>query len=57
CEHWWTARVPGTTPPSFQSFAITRQYRVKVEVGVQIAGKKFALKTESHVRDLGSVVG
>jgi hypothetical protein len=54
CETWFKARVPGFTPPSFTSFAISRSYVVKVKLGTEIGGKKFDLEVESHVRDLGS---
>ncbi|KAF2788921.1 hypothetical protein K505DRAFT_254410 [Melanomma pulvis-pyrius CBS 109.77] len=57
CEFWWTGRVPGFTPPSFQSFAVARFYRVRIKMGVEIAGKKFESEVESHVRELGSVLG
>lgn len=53
CEYWFAARIPGFTPPSFTSFAITRMYRVKVKLGVEIGEKKFAYETESHIRHLG----
>jgi hypothetical protein len=53
CEYWFTARVPGFTPPSFKSFAITRAYRVKVKLGVEIGEKRFPFETESFVRSLG----
>ncbi|KAF1849372.1 uncharacterized protein K460DRAFT_365256 [Cucurbitaria berberidis CBS 394.84] len=55
CEVWFTARVPGFTPPNFKSFAITRAYRVKVKLGVEVGGKQFVLEAESHVREMGSV--
>ncbi|KAJ4376226.1 hypothetical protein N0V83_001509 [Neocucurbitaria cava] len=48
-EVWFTARIPGFTPPSFKSFAITRVYKVKVKLGVELAGKQFVLEAESHV--------
>jgi hypothetical protein len=57
CEHWWTGRIPGFTPPSFQSFAISRAYRIKVKMGVEVGGKKFDYEIESHIRELGSVPG
>ncbi|KAF2686723.1 kinase-like protein [Lentithecium fluviatile CBS 122367] len=47
CEAWFSARVPGTTPPAFQSFAITRKYSVKVKMGVEVGGKKFEYEVES----------
>ncbi|KAF1962176.1 hypothetical protein CC80DRAFT_400800 [Byssothecium circinans] len=56
CAVWFTARVPGTTPPSFKSFAITRTYRLKVSVGVEVGGKKFESKIEGVVNALGSAV-
>jgi hypothetical protein len=57
CEHWWTGRVPGFTPPSFTSFAISRTYRIKVKMGVEVGGKKFEYEVESHIKELGSVPG
>jgi hypothetical protein len=54
CEAWFTARVPGFTAPSFKSFAITRAYRVKVKLGIEIAGKKFEHEAEGEVHDLCS---
>lgn len=57
CEHWWTGRIPGFMPPTFISFAIARMYRVKVKMGMEVGGKKFEFEAESHVKDLGSVVG
>jgi hypothetical protein len=56
CEVWFSARVPSVTPPSFRSFAITRVYKVRVKLGVEVGGKKFDMETESHVRELGSVM-
>ncbi len=53
-EVWFTSRVPGFTPPSFKSFAISRAYRLKVKLGVEIGGKQFVHETESHVRSMGS---
>lgn len=53
-EVWFSARVPGFMPPSFQSFAISRTYRVKAKIGVQIGEKRFDYEVESHVRRLGS---
>jgi hypothetical protein len=53
-EIWFAARVPGFTPPSFTSFAITRAYRVKVKLGIVIGEKSFKHEVESHVRYLGS---
>jgi hypothetical protein len=53
-ECWFTARVPGFTPPAFTSWAVTRTYRVKVKVEVEIGGKKFLYEVESHVRHMGT---
>jgi hypothetical protein len=53
-EVWFSARVPGFIPPSFQCFAITRAYRIKAKIGVQIGEKKFEHEVESHVGSLGS---
>ena len=53
CEAWFAARVPGITPPSFRSFAITRAYKVRVKLGVEVAGKKFEHVAESEVSDVG----
>ena len=47
CEVWFTARVPSFTPPSFRSFAISRNYQVKVTLGVEVGGKKFEQKVKS----------
>jgi hypothetical protein len=41
CEAWFTARVPGSTLPSFRSFAITRTYKLLVKLGIEVGGKKF----------------
>jgi hypothetical protein len=41
CDTWFKARIPGFTPPSFKSFAITRTYIIKVKIGIEIGGKKF----------------
>ena len=54
CQVWFTSRVPGFTPPTFKSFAISRAYRVKVKLGVEVGGKQFVLEAESFVRDLVS---
>jgi hypothetical protein len=43
CEAWFTARVPGTTLPSFRSFAITRTYKLSVKLGIEVGGEKFKL--------------
>jgi len=56
CETWFTARIPGYTPPSFTSFAISRHYRLIVKMGVECGGKKFEFETESHVKELGSAI-
>ncbi|KAF9739758.1 hypothetical protein PMIN06_011829 [Paraphaeosphaeria minitans] len=53
-EAWFSARVPGFTPPSFQCFAISRAYRIKAKIGVQIGEKKFQHEVESYVENLGS---
>lgn len=53
-ECWFSARVPGFTAPSFNSFAIARNYRIKAKMGVQIGEKKFEYEVESHVRSLGT---
>ncbi|KAF2126923.1 hypothetical protein P153DRAFT_296707 [Dothidotthia symphoricarpi CBS 119687] len=53
-EVWFTARVPGFTPPGFRSFAVNRSYRVKAKLGVEVGGKKFEHEVESSVRDMGS---
>lgn len=53
-EVWFTARIPGFIPPSFKSFAITRVYRIKVKLGVELGGKQFVLEAESNVSGLGS---
>ncbi|ORY14468.1 hypothetical protein BCR34DRAFT_560510 [Clohesyomyces aquaticus] len=55
CDAWFTGRVPGFTPPSFRSFAITRSYRVKVKVQVGVAGKEFECSAESTDCEMGSV--
>lgn len=55
CEAWFTARVPGFTPPSFKSFAISREYHLKVKLGVGIGGKWFEHELECSVREMGSV--
>jgi hypothetical protein len=54
CEAWFSARVPGFTPPSFKSFAITRAYRLKTKLAVQVGEKAFDMVVESFVRELGS---
>jgi hypothetical protein len=53
-EVWFKGRVPGLTPPSFQSFAITRAYRIKVKIGIEIGGKKFDFTTETPSVRVGS---
>jgi hypothetical protein len=50
CEMWFTARVPGTMPASFVSFAIARAYRLKVGVAIEVGGKKFKLAAKSPVK-------
>lgn len=54
CEAWFSARVPGFMPPSFKSFAINRNYRVKVKLGVEVGGKKFEHKVRSEIRNMRS---
>jgi hypothetical protein len=54
CEAWFKARVPGTTAPSFQSFAITRTYHIKVKIGIEIGGKDFDFEVETAEVTLGS---
>ncbi|KAF2028837.1 hypothetical protein EK21DRAFT_68896 [Setomelanomma holmii] len=54
CECWFTARVPGYTPPSFKSFAISRTYKVKVKLGIDVGGKRFEYEVESEMRHMGS---
>jgi hypothetical protein len=49
CEAWFTARVPGTTPPSFRSFAITRTYKFSVKLGIEVDGKKFEHRVVSKI--------
>jgi hypothetical protein len=49
--------VPSVTPPSFRSFAITRAYKVRVKLGVEVGGKKFDMEVESYVREMGGCVG
>jgi hypothetical protein len=56
CEVWFSARVPGVTPPNFRSFAITRVYKVRVKLGVEVGGKKFDMEAESNVKEMGSLV-
>lgn len=53
-EAWFAARIPSTTPPSFVSFAVTRAYRVKAKVGLEVAGKKVEMDVEGVVDALGS---
>jgi hypothetical protein len=53
CEAWFSARVPGYLAASFASFAIRRTYSVRVEMGVEVAGKKFEYSVESVVQGLG----
>ncbi|KAF2185697.1 hypothetical protein K469DRAFT_707361 [Zopfia rhizophila CBS 207.26] len=55
CEAWFRGRVPGFTPPSFRSFAITRTYRLKVKLRVEIGGKHFDFSAECPNVQLGSV--
>lgn len=53
-DAWFTARVPGTTPSSFCSFAITRAYRIKVKVGVEIGGKLFTSEVTGNINHVRS---
>ncbi|KAF2203227.1 hypothetical protein GQ43DRAFT_334918, partial [Delitschia confertaspora ATCC 74209] len=46
CEAWFTSRIPGYMPPGFRSFAITRAYRVKVKIQVELCGKSFSFEVE-----------
>jgi hypothetical protein len=55
CETWFTARVPGFTPPSFKSFAINRSYKLKITLGVEVAGKWFEQEVESDVKEIWSM--
>jgi hypothetical protein len=57
CEAWFAARVPGFTPPSFRSFAISRMYVVKVKLGVELAGKRFEQEVVSNVKEMRSAAG
>jgi len=52
-EVWFSSRVPGFTPPSFRSFAISRLYRLRVKMEIQIGEKKFEHQVESYVQSLG----
>lgn len=56
CETWFTARIPGYTTPSFKSFAITRAYKIRVRMGIEIGGKKFQHDMETDVCTLESAV-
>jgi hypothetical protein len=53
CEQWFIARIPSETVPSFRSFAITRAYKVRVRLGVEVGGKKFEMEVESLVGRMG----
>jgi hypothetical protein len=44
CEAWFSAQVPGFIPPSFRSFAISKTYRVKVKLGIEIGGRSLNMK-------------
>jgi hypothetical protein len=57
CGAWFTARVPGFTPPSFRSFAISRMYVVKIKVRIEVAGKEFEQEVVSGMREMRSVAG
>jgi hypothetical protein len=50
----FTARVPGITPPSFRSFAVTRAYRLRARIVVEMCEKKFDVDVESHIAGLYS---
>ena len=54
CEIWFKGRIPGLTPPSFQSFAITRSYRIKVKIRTEIGGKEFDFTAEEFEVEIGS---
>lgn len=54
CEAWFTARLPENIAPSFKSFALSRAYKLKVKLGVEVGGKHFECSAESHVRELCS---
>lgn len=54
CEAWFSAWVPGITPPSFKSFAISRDYRVRVKVLVEVGGKTFEYVQAREVGRMGS---
>lgn len=49
CDTWFKARIPGSTPPSFKSFAIARTYMIKVKIGIEIGGKQFEYEVKSDV--------
>jgi hypothetical protein len=53
-DAWFSARVPGSTPPSFKSFAIDRTYKLNLKLGIEIGGKKFEHRISSEVREMGS---
>jgi len=53
CDTWFKARIPGSTAPSFKSFAIARTYIIKVKIGIEIGGKKFEYEVKSEV-EVGS---
>ncbi|KAH7132228.1 hypothetical protein B0J11DRAFT_577158 [Dendryphion nanum] len=53
---WFSSRIPGFTPPSFTSFAVSRLYRVKVRARIECGDKKFEYEAEGHVRGMGSCV-
>ncbi|KAF2867650.1 hypothetical protein BDV95DRAFT_670992 [Massariosphaeria phaeospora] len=56
-ECWFVGRVPGTMPPSFVSWAVSRAYCVKVRVGVEVGGKKFEVEKENYINAVGSAPG
>lgn len=49
-----TSRMPGFTPPSFKSFVITRVYRRKIKLGVEVGRKQFVFAVESHIKRIWS---
>lgn len=54
CEVWFRGRVPVWVPASFRSFAVTRAYRVKVKIAVEIGGKGFDFVMEGPEVQMGS---
>jgi hypothetical protein len=41
-------------PPSFRSFAISRGYRLKVKLGIEVDGKEFEHEAGSDVKQMRS---